>query len=198
LELSRPETVLEVERPEAGNDRRSQAPRGGEAPLLDPKAIDEDSRPLRSYDDEPDGARRGALVCGTPTEGGEVMKKLLPYALALATVSATSGVAPAEEARADLVAAGHDFALKICSSCHVVAIDQTSSPLMNPPAPSFSEIAARPATTESSLRDFLAKPHGEARRSSKMPAFMLGDRQITQIIAYLASLKPGKEPAERR
>jgi mono/diheme cytochrome c family protein len=126
------------------------------------------------------------------------MKKSLSSALALALVSATSSVAHAQNTRADLVAAGHDFALKICSNCHVVAIDQASPPLMKPAAPSFSEIAARPGTTESLLRDFLAKPHGETRRSSKMPAFMLADLQATQIIAYLLSLKPDKGPAEQR
>ena len=124
------------------------------------------------------------------------MKRFLSTALALAFVSATSGVAPAQDAA--LVTAGHDFALRICSNCHVVAVDQASPPLMKPPAPGFAEIAARPQTTEAQLRDFLGKPHGEARQNSKMPAFMLADFQIRQVVAYLGSLKPDKERDEKR
>ena len=87
------------------------------------------------------------------------------------------------------MAAGRDIALKICANCHVVAGDQESAPLLKPPAPSFAEIAARPATNEASLRDFLGKPHGEARRSSKMPVFTLGEFQIAPLVAYIQSLQ---------
>ena len=124
------------------------------------------------------------------------MRRFLSFALALALVSATSGLASAQDAA--LVAAGRDFALKICSNCHVVAADQASPPLMKPPAPSFSEIAARPQTTEALLRDFLGKPHGEARQNSRMPAFMLSDLQVRQVVAYLLSLKPDREREEKR
>jgi mono/diheme cytochrome c family protein len=68
--------------------------------------------------------------------------------------------------------------------------------LLKPPAPSFAEIAAKPETTEASLRDFLGKPHGEARRSSRMPAFTLGEFQIAPLVAYIESLRPAPR-AER-
>ncbi len=61
---------------------------------------------------------------------------------------------------------------------------------MKPPAPSFAEIAARPNVTEAYLRDFLTKPHGEARSVSAMPGFLMPSRQADAVIAYLMSLKP--------
>lgn len=123
------------------------------------------------------------------------MKTSVLASLALALVSAAIGSANAQEATADPAAAGHDLALKICANCHVVASDQESAPLLKPPAPSFFAIAARPGATEASLRNFLRNPHAEPRRSSKMPGFMLGDFQITQIVAYVLSLQPKQEPS---
>ncbi len=117
------------------------------------------------------------------------MRNLVPYLLAPTLFALAMGAANAQEPKADPVAAGRDIALKICANCHVVASGQDSAPLLNPPAPSFAEIAARPATNEASLRDFLGKPHGEARRSSKMPAFTLGEFQIAPLIAYIQSLR---------
>jgi len=113
--------------------------------------------------------------------------------LALASVApgfslAGGGPAPALGQIAD----GRAIALRICGACHVVADDQAVAPTLKPPAPPFAEIAARPNVTEAFLRDFLAKPHGAARTSSAMPAFLLGSHQADAAIAYLMSLKPGK------
>ena len=121
------------------------------------------------------------------------MKNLVPYFLAPAFLAGALGAASAQPSKADPVAVGRDIALKICANCHVVASDQETAPLLKPPAPSFAEIAARPATNEASLRDFLGKPHGEARRSSKMPAFTLGESQIAPLIAYIESLRPASQ-----
>ena len=118
------------------------------------------------------------------------MKNLVPCLLAPAFFLTAIGAANAQQSKADPVAAGRDIALEICANCHVVAEDQKSAPLLKPPAPSFAEIAARPATNEASLRDFLGKPHGEARRSSKMPAFTLGEFQIAPLVVYIESLRP--------
>jgi mono/diheme cytochrome c family protein len=111
--------------------------------------------------------------------------------LSLASALTVLGNAPAhsEETKSELVIAGHDFALKVCANCHVVAKDQDSVPILKPPAPSFSEIVAWPEATEASLRSFLSNPHGELRQNSKMPNFRLADFQINQILAYLLSLK---------
>ncbi|MGA9602291.1 MAG: c-type cytochrome [Methylocystis sp.] len=118
------------------------------------------------------------------------MKNPVPYLLAPVFFVAALGAANAQPSKADPVAAGRDIALKICANCHVVADDQESAPLLKPPAPSFAEIAARPSTNEASLREFLANAHGEARRSSRMPAFMLGEFQIAPLVAYIESLRP--------
>ena len=122
------------------------------------------------------------------------VRNLVPCLLAPALLAATLCAANAQESRADPVAVGRDIAVKICANCHVVAGDQESAPLLKPPAPSFAEIAARPATQAASLRDFLGKPHGEARRVSKMPAFTLGEFQIAPLIAYIESLRPASQP----
>jgi hypothetical protein len=59
---------------------------------------------------------------------------------------------------------------------------------MRPPAPNFAEIAARPNVTEAFLRDFLTKPHGEARGLGAMPGFLMPGHQADAVIAYLLSL----------
>lgn len=123
------------------------------------------------------------------------VKNIVPYLLAPALFAAAIGAAHAQPTQADPVAAGRDIALKICANCHVVAGSQESPPLLKPPAPSFAEIAAKPGTSEASLRDFLRQPHGEARRSSRMPAFTLGDFQIAPLVAYIESLRPAPTPS---
>jgi mono/diheme cytochrome c family protein len=121
------------------------------------------------------------------------MKTTLLLSLVLALAFLEGGAANSEELQRELVMAGHDFALKVCANCHVVAKDQDKAPILKPPAPSFSAILARPDVTEASLRNFLANPHGEFRRKSKMPDFRLADFQINQIVAYLLSLKGVQE-----
>jgi mono/diheme cytochrome c family protein len=83
---------------------------------------------------------------------------------ALGLAIALQGIVPAgAQTRAGTVADGREITLKVCASCHVVVSDQVQPPTLKPPAPPFAEIAARPNVTEATLRDFLAKPHGEAR-----------------------------------
>ncbi len=106
----------------------------------------------------------------------------LPFLLA--------GFPSARAQEAQEVAEGHAVALKVCAICHVVAEDQTLVPEMKPPAPRFVEIAARPNVTEAFLRNFLMKPHGEARSLSAMPGFLTPGPQADAVIAYLMSLKP--------
>jgi mono/diheme cytochrome c family protein len=124
------------------------------------------------------------------------MKTLVLASIALALVSAAMGPAKAQEPKADPATAGRDVALKICANCHIVAEGQESAPLLKPPAPNFSAIAMRPGTTEKSLRNFLANPHGEVRRSSKMPGFALADFQIKEVVAYILSLRGNQERPE--
>ena len=110
-------------------------------------------------------------------------------ALALSLLLAVGGVMPASGQEAQKVADGRQIALKVCAICHVVAEDQAVPPTMKPPAPKFAEIAARPNVTETFLRDFLLKPHGEARAMSAMPGFLMPSYQADAVIAYLLNLK---------
>jgi mono/diheme cytochrome c family protein len=127
---------------------------------------------------------------------GRILKKWLsiPFIrlqpIALVAMLAVGGSARAQDIAPGAVAAGREFASKTCANCHVVAEDQKSEPILKPSAPSFAQIAARSELTESSLRDFLANPHGEARRTSNMPSFAMSSRQISEIIAYIFSLRP--------
>ena len=110
----------------------------------------------------------------------------------LAAALALASAAPAAADQASRVADGREIALKVCALCHVVVADQAPAPTMEPPAPNFAEIAARPNVTEAYLHDFLTKPHGEARSLSAMPGFLMPSYQADAVIAYLMSLKPNK------
>jgi hypothetical protein len=64
-----------------------------------------------------------------------------------------------------------------------VSPDQNFTPTRSPPAPDFHDIANWPATTDSTLHDFMLKPHG------KMPDLRLPDYQVTALVDYLMSLR---------
>jgi mono/diheme cytochrome c family protein len=100
--------------------------------------------------------------------------------------------ARAQESQSDLVASGHEFALKVCAACHVVAQDQKSPPILKPPAPSFLTLVKHRDVSEASLRDMLSKPHGNLGRARKMPNPQVADFQIDKVVAYVLSLKSGK------
>ena len=116
--------------------------------------------------------------------------------LALMLACGAASPALAQEGQGDLVAAGHDFALKVCAACHVVATDQISPPILKPPAPSFLALVKHGDVSEASLRKLLSKPHGNLGRSAKMPNPQLADFQIDKVVAYLLSLKNGKGSAK--
>ena len=115
---------------------------------------------------------------------------MMRLGLALLSVALLGiGPAPGQEAKA---AGGRAIALRLCGVCHVVADDQAVAPTLNPPAPSFAELAARPNVTQAFLHDFLMKPHGAARSLTAMPGFLMPSAEADAIIAYLMSLKPEK------
>jgi mono/diheme cytochrome c family protein len=109
---------------------------------------------------------------------------------ALAVALPLAGVIPVRSQEAGPAAAGRKLALEVCASCHVVSADQARAPVLKPPAPAFSEIASRPDLSEASVRSFLAEAHGQARRNSAMPAFLMPGSQIDAAVAYVLSLKP--------
>jgi cytochrome c len=91
--------------------------------------------------------------------------------------SAGVGNAGADAAR------GMALAGQWCAQCHGVRPDQASSVQA---ATSFSEIAAKAATTEMSLRVFLRTSH------PTMPNFILEPDDLDDLVGYILSLKPAR------
>jgi len=79
------------------------------------------------------------------------------------------------------VSAGHGLARQWCSSCHVIEKDQAQPATDS--VPSFFAIANDSTTTEDGLRTFLGTPH------ASMPNISLSREEVTNLIAYLMSLK---------
>ena len=107
----------------------------------------------------------------------------------IACALAAAGAQPAFADETAAAAAGRKLALELCVSCHVVEPGQAGAPTLDPPAQSFAKIAARPDVRAASLRAFLAEPHGESRRGSRMPPFLLARSEVNSVVAYLLSLK---------
>jgi mono/diheme cytochrome c family protein len=77
--------------------------------------------------------------------------------------------------------AGHDLAVRWCSSCHVV--DPGQQHQGNDAVPTFAAIAAMKSTTAASLTVFLATPH------ARMPDYALSRNDIANVSAYILSLR---------
>lgn len=79
-------------------------------------------------------------------------------------------------------AKGRAFAVRTCTSCHLVAKSEAHQPESSS-APTFDAIANQVTTTASGLRAFLSTPH------ANMPNLILTDQQQRDVIAYIMSLK---------
>jgi mono/diheme cytochrome c family protein len=77
-------------------------------------------------------------------------------------------------------AAGKALAERWCSSCHIVSPEQKTGTTEAPP---FADIAARNADSMDALAAFLADPH------PPMPQMSLSRQEITDLLAYIGSLK---------
>jgi mono/diheme cytochrome c family protein len=77
-------------------------------------------------------------------------------------------------------AAGKALAERWCASCHLVSPDQASATTEAPP---FATIAKRPPEQIEALEAFLAAPH------PPMPPVSLTRQEISDVLAYIASLK---------
>jgi len=77
--------------------------------------------------------------------------------------------------------AGHDFARKTCSNCHVIEPGEHGKSPAGSPA--FQDVADDPAVTEAALRVFFNSPH------QNMPNLILTTPQSDNVIAYILSLK---------
>ena len=92
---------------------------------------------------------------------------------ALALGSAVSAQEPSPER-------GGEIAERWCSSCHVVSEAGTGGDV----APSFYRIAEIAIEEDQALRTWLAAPH------DPMPDFDLSETDISDILAYIRSLRP--------
>jgi mono/diheme cytochrome c family protein len=93
-------------------------------------------------------------------------------------VSAAGGAAWAADA-----ARGLALATQWCAQCHGLRPNEAST---IPAATSFSEIAARAATTEMALRVFLRTSH------PTMPNIILERDDLDDIVGYILSLRPAR------
>ncbi len=100
--------------------------------------------------------------------------------LAIALIATAAGIASAQKRKPDPVN-GLRLSTMWCSACHVVNPVQVTA-LAD--APSFAGIAAMYASSPQRLSNYLTAPH------ATMPTQGLGRQQITDIIAYIVSLRP--------
>ncbi|MHB8886075.1 MAG: c-type cytochrome [Methylovirgula sp.] len=120
------------------------------------------------------------------------MYRFYAFASLIATsvvFASAANAADTKTASAALVESGHAFALKVCWACHVVATDQTQTPILTHPAPSFLVIAQKPDLTAASLRQFLGSHTKMLGDKNGMPNPQLADYQINEVVAYIESLK---------
>jgi cytochrome c553 len=95
------------------------------------------------------------------------------------------------EALAASIAAGRQLAENVCATCHVIGGEQPMDPILQPPAPAFAAIAARPGLSASDLRQMLSTRHWQGREDVlRMPDLILLERQQRDVAAYLLSLRP--------
>lgn len=113
----------------------------------------------------------------------------LLMSIGLCGVSGTLALAATPSHEGALKRGEHDARL-ICTACHVVAKDQQFPPLLQPPAPSFEEIANRPGTTVDSVRRFVTHTHWDEKTlPMKMPDLMLTTEEANELARYLVSLR---------
>jgi len=77
-------------------------------------------------------------------------------------------------------ASGKNLAERWCSSCHLVSAEQATATTEAPP---FATIAERPPEELEKLDLFIADPH------PPMPQLNLSRNEISDLVAYIASLK---------
>jgi mono/diheme cytochrome c family protein len=104
-----------------------------------------------------------------------ITRRLVPAAiLALMAVNAHAQDAD--------VAAGHAFAREACRACHMVEAKQ-QKPRRFVIGPAFRDIANTRGMTATALRVFLTTSH------PKMPNLILTPEEITDVSAYILSLR---------
>jgi cytochrome c len=113
------------------------------------------------------------------------MPQPIRRAILAAAVAATTLSAHAQNGD---IAAGHSFARKACSPCHVVDAEKQRPPRRIFIGPGFRNIANTPGMTATALRVFLTTSH------PKMPNPILTPEQMADVIAYILSLRSDRDP----
>jgi mono/diheme cytochrome c family protein len=103
----------------------------------------------------------------------------LRTAMLASALAATAWNATAQEGDVD---AGRAFAREACITCHVVD-PANESPRVVVIGPNFQDIANTKGMTATALRVFLTTSH------PKMPNLILTPEQITDVAAYILSLR---------
>ncbi len=83
--------------------------------------------------------------------------------------------------------AGREFALGVCTGCHVVAVDQPFAPLISG-APSFKEIANRPNVSATSLRHIISTLP-QAPSHGRMANPLINEHELADVVAYIMTLR---------
>jgi len=90
--------------------------------------------------------------------------------------------------RAQDAAAGAGVARKHCSGCHQT--QEQPRPILGF-APAFVKIADTKGMTQTSIEVFLKTPH------EVMPNYVLSEREISDVAAYIASLRSKASPRHK-
>jgi len=80
------------------------------------------------------------------------------------------------------IATGHAFAREACKACHEVEAEPPPSRMVEI-GPALRDIANTPGMTATAIRVFLTSSH------PKMPNFILTPEEITDVGAYIRSLR---------
>lgn len=117
-------------------------------------------------------------------------QRLLWIVLAILLALYGCARAHAQSPRSAAVARGEHIARIVCSACHVVAKDQEFPPILDPPAPTFAEIANRAGMTAKNAERFVMRTHWDMEKiPMTMPNPMLEPSDAAAVAAYLMSLK---------
>lgn len=130
------------------------------------------------------------------TRSANVPAKLFMAGAAAALLAAGALQAMAQSPTKADVRAGEALALGICSTCHVVAPNQTTPPAFKEATKSFQDIANDPATTAAKVRRFITTTHWDYQSvPMTMPDPNLLDDEADQVSAYILSLRSGPPPS---
>ena len=118
------------------------------------------------------------------------MRSLILMLTTTIGLSALTTMCAGEEMKAaassdNLVLAGHDFALEVCSACHVVAKGQKSAPILKPPAP----VSRNCPPPEIHRILFAPFPEFAPREDARSTACRIPDRRSRRVYVELKTQK---------